>query len=163
MERRTYIRALIGVSIGIPIAVEGITFSTLFYERLLGREHSDGDGSGAGVGDELLEATDPTERITEMRLTAETENEWLFTVSVEIENTTDDPYRLKIGPVSLGDGSTVGEAVSSGTIEAGDSTTVTGEWRIPSGSAVDAIWVGGKSGSRSTTELVPLARVEKPA
>lgn len=162
MERRTFIRALIGVSIGIPIAVEGITFSTLFYERLVGSEQSDRDGSGVGVGDELLAASSPTDTITEMNLTAASESEWTFTLSVAVENTAEDPYRLKIGPVSLGDGSTVGETVSSGTLDPGASTTVTGEWTVPSNAVVDGIWVGGKTGSTSKTELVHLEHVEPP-
>lgn len=165
MERRNFVRALIAVAIGVPIVVEGVTFSNLFYKRLFG-EGSEGtraEGEGVGTGEELLPETGPTETITEMGIAARGEDEWAFTMTVEVTNTAEEPYRLKLGPVSLTDGSTVGETVSTGDIEPGSSTTLSETWSIPAGSDVEAVWAGGRTGSDSVVERVLLARVEPPA
>ena len=164
MERRNFIRALIAVAIGVPVAIEVVTFSRLFTEGLFG-EGSGGEkpnGGGVDVGGDLLPATDATDTIAQMGLEAASESEWTFSMAVEVENTTDQPYRLKIGPVSLGDGSTVGETVSTGEMDPGASTTLRGEWSVPSGSRVEAIWAGGKTGEDTVTERVRLAPVEPP-
>lgn len=163
MERRNFIRALIAVTIGIPIAVEGVTFSTLFYERLTGQEGEQERPAEEVIseGEELLPGTQPADTVSDIAVVDSSDTEWTYTLEVAVENTADEPYQLKVGPLSMTDGSTVGDTISSGTIEPGASTTVAGEWTIPSGSTVDAIWVGGKVGSAdSVTELVPIERVE---
>lgn len=164
MERRNFIRALIAVAIGVPIAIEAVTFSRLFTEGLFG-EGSGGEmpnGEGVDVGEDLLPETDANDTIALMTLEATSESEWTFRMDVDVENTTEQSYRLKIGPVSLVDGSTVGETVSTGEMEPGASTTLQGEWSVPSGSRVEAIWAGGKTGEDSVTERVRLAPVEPP-
>ncbi len=164
MERRNFIRALIAVAIGVPVAIEAVTFSRLFSAGLFG-EGSGGempDGEGVDVGEDLLPETDAGDTISRMSLEATGETEWTFQLVVDVENTTEQVYRLKIGPVSLGDGSTVGETVSTGEMEPGASTTLRGEWSVASGSRVEAIWAGGKTGSDNVTERVRLAPVEPP-
>jgi hypothetical protein len=165
MERRNFIRALIAVAIGVPIAVEGVTFSRLFYQRLTGAEpsHERPTGEGVEVGEDLLPATDAAETVTEMTLEAASETEWTFRMVVDVANPTEQTYRLKLGPVSLGDGSTVGETISTGEMAPAGSTTLSGEWTVPSGSTVTGIWAGGKTGEDSVTERVLLAPIEEPS
>jgi hypothetical protein len=162
MERRNFIRALIAVAIGVPIAVEGATFSKLFYERLVGSGGQSESEGGVDVGGELLPGSPAADTIAEMSMEATSETEWRFRLVVEIENTAQEPYRLKLGPLSLADDSTVGETISSGDIPPGKTATMNGEWTLSSGSIVEGIWAGGKTGSESVTERVPLARVEPP-
>lgn len=164
MERRNFIRALIAVTIGVPIAIEGVTFSKLFYERLVGSEPAPRrpEDGGIGVGDQLLPATDPTETIAELSLEGAGESEWRFRLVVDVENTAETTYRLKVGPLSLTDGSTVGETVSTGVLQAGESTTVEGEWLVPRGSDVEAVWVGGSTGDEHVTERVVLEPLDQP-
>jgi hypothetical protein len=165
MERRNFIRALIAVAIGVPIAVEGVTFSRLFYERLFGEGGGGTRAAGerVGTGEDLLPKTDARDTITDMSLEASGESEWTFRLVVEVENTADEPYRLKIGPVSLTDGSTVGETVSTGDLDPGATITITGEWQVPRGADVEAVWAGGRTGSDNVTERVLLAPVDAPA
>ena len=163
MERRNFIRALIAVTIGIPIAVEGVTFSTLFYERLTGKTGTQErpDEDVVNQGEELLPGTEPTETVTSISVAETSETEWTYTLEVAIENPTEEPYRLKLGPLSMTDDSTIGDTVSSESVDPGGSTTFAAEWTIPSEATVDAIWVGGKLGTAdSVTELVPVERVE---
>lgn len=163
MERRNFIRALIAVTIGIPIVVEGVTFSTLFYERFSGEKRTQErpDEAVVNEGEELLPGTEPGETVTSISVVETSETEWTYRLEVEIENQTEEPYRLKVGPLSMTDDSTIGDTVSSGNVEPGRSTTFAAEWTIPAEATVDAIWVGGKLGTaESVTELVPVERVE---
>lgn len=165
MERRNFIRGLIAVAIGVPIAIEGVTFGSLFFEGLFGTEEETSQSAedGVGVGDELLPATGPAERITQLTLEEGSGDEWMFTIQVEVENTADVPYRLKLGPITLARDSEVGETVSSGDIPPGETKTLQGTWSVPADSTVRGIWAGGRTESDSVVELVPLSGIDEPA
>lgn len=174
MERRTLIRLLVGLGLGIPIAIEAATFLGLVGRRV--GDGTDGDGGGTatgtettprrrvGVGDELLPQTAPVERVTDMSVRA-VDGRWRFEMTVEVRNDLDTAYEFRLGAVTTGSGRTVEGGTSTGTMISGETTTITGTWDLPEGetpetvtaSAVIAV-VGGETPRRVSTR-VALARV----
>ncbi|MFB6080198.1 MAG: hypothetical protein ABEJ81_04295 [Haloferacaceae archaeon] len=172
MERRTLIRLLIALGIGIPVAVEGATFLGLVGHEIGGDDGSDGTATPTatpvrrpiGVGDELLPETSPVERVTDMTLRA-TDGGWRFEMVVEVENDLDTAYEFRLGPVTTEGGRTVDGGADTGTMISGATTTITGRWDLPEGDPPDAVAVsavvpvvGGET-PRRYSESVPVARV----
>lgn len=174
MDRRTLVRLLVGLGIGVPVAVEGATFLGLVSREFGGGGDDGGDAAAdttrtparrrIGVGDELLAATRPVERVTGMRLGASGDR-WRFELTAEVRNDLDTAYEFRLGPVTTSGGRTVEGGASTGPMAAGTTATVTGRWDLPAGerpatlsvSAVVAV-VGGETPRRPAAE-VPLARV----
>jgi hypothetical protein len=148
------VRLLIGLGIGIPILVEGLTFLGLIDRHLF---DDDGDGrNGAtptptrqvGVGDELLPETPQPETVRELLIIAADEP-WQFTMSVAVENTADVPYELRLGEVTLNDGTTVQGGGSTGRIPPGEDGTAAAQWSIPPGSTPRTVEVIGTTYAES--------------
>lgn len=172
-DRRTLVRLLVALAVGVPLAVEGATFL-----GLLNREFGGGDGAddGAatgtetptgrrvGVGDELLPATAPVERVTDMTLRA-TGDRWRFELTAEVRNDLDTAYEFRLGAVTTGDGRTVEGGASTGTMASGETTTLTGRWDLPEGEAPERMAVSGivavvgAETPREVSDRVPLERV----
>lgn len=145
MNRRTLIRLLIGLAIGIPLIVEAVTFFGLVEHRLF----SDGESvtpsdtatpDRVGVGEELLPATEPSETVADAVIRGQ-DAPWLFVLTVEVENALDVPYELRFGTLALGNGETVAGGASTGRIPAGGAGEVTGAWEIPEGSTPSSLTV----------------------
>lgn len=155
MERRTAVRLLVGL--GIPVAVEGATFLGLVRQQVGG-----GDASGdetatpeprsAGVGDDLLAPTPQVERVE--RLVVEAGDERTFVLSVAVENTGEEPYELRLGPVGLDDGTTVSGTRSTGRIAAGESGTLAATWTVPSGATPTAVTAVGVTDPGGRSQVV---------
>lgn len=166
MERRTLIRLLIGVAIGIPVLVEAVTFFGLVETRLFGDGGDGATGTATadrvGVGDELLPATPPTETVTEAVIRGQ-DAPWLFVLTVDVENPTDAPYELQLGTVTLGSGGSVTGGASTGRVPAGGTGEVTGAWELPAGSTPATLSVRGiayrEDGANETAAEVALAKV----
>lgn len=144
MERRTLIRLLVGLAIGIPVLVELLTFLGLIESRLFDDDDDDGtptDGPRRiGVGDELLPETIQTETVTDSAIRG-AGSPWVFVLSVSVENAGTDPYELRLQTLTLGDGSTVAGGATSGRVAPGESGEVTGAWEIPEGSSPEELEV----------------------
>lgn len=167
MKRRTLVRLLIGLGIGIPILVEGLTFLGLIERRLFGEDGRSDDGMTAtptrrvGVGDELLPGTPQPETVRELLIIAAGDT-WQFTMSVAVENTGEVPYELRLGEVTLSDGTTVQGGGSTGQIPSGEQGTAAAQWSIPSGSTPRTVEVIGTAYGESPTvteEDVTLSKV----
>lgn len=166
MERRTAVRLLVGLGIGIPVAIEGATFLGLVRQQV-GGDGGDSNGSAtpeprsAGVGDDLLTTTPQVERVE--RLVVEAGDERTFVLSVAVENTGEVPYQLRLGPVGLDDGTQVSGSRSTERIAAGESETLRATWTVPSGAtptAVTAVGVTDPGGrSQVVRESVRLGKV----
>lgn len=168
MNRRTLIRLLVGLGIGVPILVEAITFLGLVETRLFGG--GDGRDGGTptagvrrvGVGDELLPGTPQSETVTDAIIRG-AGDPWVFTMTVSVGNGTEAAYELRLRTLTLGNGTTVAGAASTGRIEAGESGQVTGAWEIPSGSTPDRLDVVaieyGDGTPSETEERVVLSKV----
>lgn len=167
MERRTLVRLLIGLAIGIPVLVEAVTFFGLIEHRLFdggGRDTPIGTATPdrVGVGEELLPATPPSETVTDAVIRGQ-DTPWLFVLTVEVENPLDVPYELRLGTLTLADGGTVAGGASSGQVPADGSGEVTGAWELPEGSTPATLAVTGiahrDDGPDETAAEVPLAKV----
>lgn len=167
MKRRNLVRLLIGLGIGIPILVEGLTFLGLIESHIFGgRDGHDRStptpGRRVGVGDELLPDTPQPETVQEMLILAADEP-WQFTMSVAVENTGDVPYELRLGEVTLSDGSTVQGGGSTGRVPAGESGTAAAQWSIPAGSTPQSVVATGSAYGADTpsvtSEVIRLSKV----
>jgi len=165
VSRRTFIRGLVVATIGIPVAVESRTLIGLVDQHFLGGETHDGTAAASpdsvGVGDELLPGTAPTDRLASLVVEARDAG-WTFVATVDVENTTDAPYELRVTGVETTSGS-VDAGDTTGTLAPGTSTTLTSSTAIPRGSSPTAIEVVGITDPRGdagrTVATVPLGNV----
>lgn len=153
------VKILLVLGIAIPVVIEGFTFASLFQQELFG----DNDPAGTptptptpgvdrvGPGDELLAATPQSERVTTQSLRAQN-GQWVFTLSVAVNNSAATDYQLQLLSVTTSGGNAVSnaEVVQLGPGEQG---AVTGRWALPAGEyprSVTVVAVTG-DGQNSTT------------
>jgi hypothetical protein len=166
MERRQLVKWLIVVAIAVPLLVEGITLLGLLNNEF-GGDGDDGTPTPlpdtVGTGDELLTETD--QRETLRQATVDGGDRWTLTLTVTVNNTGDRPYELVLGAVQTQDGKRVEGETSTGTIQPGESTTVTAQWSLGSGSlpdrlSVTAVAYDGEGGvARTVQRQVNLAHI----
>ena len=148
VRRRWLLRLLLGLGIGVPVAIEARTFLGLFRAYLFGDSGgatatptaTPAGSAGVGVGDELPTGTEPTETIRESQIRV-LKSGWRFDLSVEVTNTAESPYELRLGDVRTGTGETGGGGASAGRIPPGDTTAVKGTWPLPSESRPETVTV----------------------
>lgn len=169
LSRRTLIRLLVGLGIGIPIVIEGLTFLGLLEQSLFGDETRNG-GAGTptpagrvGVGDELLPETPPVETVTGAEIRAGG-GAWTLALTVAVENGTDAGYQLRLDTVTLDGGDRVEGGKATGRLDPGASVTITGEWDLPEGAtprSVEAVAITypPDGSAEALTRRVPLAKV----
>lgn len=167
MERRTLVRLLVVLAIGIPVLIEVVTFFGLVESQLSDGPASPtataGDGiRRVGVGDELLPATPQNETVTEAVIQGD-DTPWVFVLTVAVDNPTGTAYELRLRTLALGSGQQVSSDASTGRVPSDDSGQVTGAWEIPPGSTPDAVEVvtieyAGEE-ERATRAWVDLASV----
>ena len=141
VTRRWLIRALVGLGFGIPLAIEGATLIGL-VESWLSGDGGDGDATAAtqttssepatAVGDDLLPATDRAETLAEATVYARDDG-WRFDLTVDIENTGDRPYELRLGTVATQGGDRVDGGASTGRLAAGESASLSASYDLPDG------------------------------
>lgn len=173
MERRTIVRLLLVFGIGIPLLVEAITFAGLVGQHLGGTGTATPSATPSptstpvdtvGVGDELLPETNQSDRLTTASLT-DAGDSWLLTLTVTVTNTGESPYELRLGAVVTSDDTSVSNDVSTGQLAAGETGTVTGQWRLPAGDVperleVEAVVAADDAGTvRTVSETVTLTRM----
>jgi hypothetical protein len=165
MKRRTLIRLLVGLGIGIPLLIEGATFVGLIEAQFFG--NGDGDpttptgtppAEGIAVDDELLPETAAEDTLSTASLAAGADGRTL-TLTVLVENTGDAPYELRLGAVRTRGGTRVGGSATTGTIAPGDSGTVTEQWDLPDGSMPGFVTVTAVVGDERVERTVPLATI----
>lgn len=151
ISRRNLIRLLVGLGLGIPIAVEARTVLGILDQQFLGGETHDGTANASpdtvAVGDELLPKTTPVERLTMMVVEAR-DSDWTFHLEADVENTGDRPYEFRLGTVYTTNGVGTG-GTTTGSLDPGETTTLTAEWSVPEGgkpNAVDAIGITNPDG-----------------
>lgn len=127
-RRRGYLKWLIALAIGIPLALEAGTIWGLL------QGHS--EESGVSVGDDLLPDTPHEETIEVLAVTDGT-----FELAVDVRNTESSPYSVSIAAVRLSNEETLDGDVSVGPIATGERETLTGSWALPSDTTPTAIEV----------------------
>ncbi|MFB6300785.1 MAG: hypothetical protein ABEH65_11035 [Halobacteriales archaeon] len=177
MKRRSLIRLLIGLAIGIPILIEGFTFFELFHQYLGGDTDStpspetrtDGASTTPTAdqvtqGDELLPETPQSEIVSAAVIEARSDS-WPFTLTVTVNNDTDSAYELRLSAVTTSDGRTIGGNATTGRIEPGGSETVSGEWELSPGSTpvgvvvVAITYPEGTGTPQQQSKLVKLGKI----
>lgn len=152
LDRRRVVMILIVVAIAVPLLVEGYTLA-----RLVG-SHVASDGTptptapgdptqtaaSVGAGDELLAETDRTETVTTATLNSDS-GVWTLTLTVTVDNTGDDPYELRLGDVTTGQGETVSASTTgratTDTIPPGEQSVVTAQWDLSAGDPPESVAV----------------------
>ena len=144
MERRTLVRLLIVLAIGIPLLIEAATFAGLFGSRVL----DGGDGTPAGtatpppdavaVGDELLPRTPPADTVTGARVRT-VDGQRTFVMTVGVDNADQPGYELRLDALTTDAGTTVPGGGRSPQLGPGDSATVTGRWALPEGESPQSV------------------------
>lgn len=172
-NRRTLIRLLIGLGIGIPIAVELSTFLGLLEQSLF---DSEGASPGAAsdtetgrtteqrpdVGDDLLPEEPVTVVLRDMAVLADGSPEFVMTVEVMNEGQT--PIELRFRSITLETGRTIQGNGSTGRLEVGEETMITGRWQLDDRATpqrVTLVLVGFSSDGDAevSTHQVPLGHV----
>jgi hypothetical protein len=146
--RRKYLKWLIAVAIGIPIALEAGTF----FGLLQGQTRED---PGIGVGDDLLSGTDRAETVDSLGVA-----DGQFDLTVTVENTGATPYGVTVSAVQLDTGESLTERASVGPIEPGASATLSGSWTLPEGATPTALEVVAREYADGTDSVVAAATVE---
>jgi len=160
LSRRWVIRILVGLGLGIPIAIEARTLVGIVASWLFG----DGEEPATttqqttaepttSIGEELLPATEPADTLEDAWVQLR-DDSWRFEVVVSVENTADAPYTLELGAVTTDAGTRVGGTESSGRVEPGASQTVTSAWSLPSGEDPELLAVTGITHAESGDERV---------
>ncbi|WP_435319688.1 hypothetical protein [Haloarchaeobius sp. TZWSO28] len=162
MERRTLIRLLIVVGIGIPLVIEGATFFGLVSNQLFGGEQPADQREPVGIGDEVVLTTEQTERLTDAHFET-VDGERRLVVEVTVRNTGNDPYEFRVDSVTLEDGTTLSANASTGRLARGETATVSASWAVDEGVAVASLNATSVVSTDSVTvrnqHSVPLAPV----
>ena len=128
-DRRKYLKWLIALAIGIPVALEAGTFF-----GLLGGQVS--DEQGLAVGDDLLTGTDRPETVEELAFA-----DGRFDLAVRVENTGDVPYGVTVSAVQLSNDERLDEPAAVGPVGPGEAETLTGSWSVPGDATPTALEV----------------------
>lgn len=157
-SRRWLIRALVGLAIGIPVAIEASTFVGLLNKHFGGggtdTATSDETPTGrrVGVGDELLPET-PQSDVLHYAAVHDEGDAWVFEATVLVENTGDVPYEARVGAATAGDGTRVEGSDATGQVPPGESATVTATRRLPAGAEPERLVVSGVTYGETTTSV----------
>jgi hypothetical protein len=165
MERRTLIRLLVVLGIGIPLLVEGFTFFGLLEAQLLG---GGGDATptpavdGVTQGEEVLQATTPTDTLSTASLAGN--GRPVLTLTVRVTNTGNASYELRLTEVTTREGETVAGSASTGVLPPGESGFATGQWTLPAGARPGSVTVVAlvdrDGGTERIERSVTLGRLE---
>lgn len=168
VSRRWLIRLLVGLGLGVPIAIEARTLAGIVSSALFG---SDGDATTTGtetttqdttnIGEELLPETAPADTLDDAIVQIR-DDAWQFEATVTVENTTEAPYTLELGTVRTGAGTVVAGTASSGRVPAGESQAVTNAWLLPTGetpTTLEVVGISHRDGDERTERTVRLGEV----
>lgn len=146
--RRKYLKYLIALAVGIPVALEAGTFFGLLQGQV-------GDEKGLSVGEDLLAETSRPETVDTLAVGSGT-----FELSVTVENTGDVAYGVAVSEVKLSNGETLAGDASVGPIAPGDTATLAGEWSLPEGATPTALVVTAREYGDGTAEVVAASTVD---
>ena len=134
------VRFFLILAFGLAFGIEGMTLLRSYLidrgeetEQVVSdEERAEAEGQDAAplrVGDDLLPATAVSERVTEMRIQAQSSGPWAFRLAVTVGNSGKSTYRLSLRDLETDDGM-VSDDVQSVTCAPGDSTQLVATWPI---------------------------------
>lgn len=142
------VRILIGLAVVLVLLVEGATLMGVVDTEFLGDGTPTGENETvtptetvdrASVGEDILPETAQREELTEATLD-DTGDAWVYTMTVDVENTGDEDYRFELGTVTTSDDERV-DASESVVVPPGETRTVSGRWVLPEGSFANSVEV----------------------
>jgi len=166
LGNRRWIVYVLAVSFLVPFLLEGWTFYTMFRNVLVGSPEAERSASSSestnyfGSGDEVLPSTSPREVLRSMAIENRGDT-WIFTLTMDIRNTTEHVYRLDLTEVVLQDG-TVVTTTAHQTVESGDERTFEVRLSLPEGTIPRVLRMdagGDTEGRGGDREEIPLSSV----
>lgn len=145
--RRKYLRWLIALAVGIPIALEASTFFGLLGGQV-------GEERGLAVGDDLLAETDRPETVDDLAFA-----DGRFELAVRVENTGDVPYGVTVSSIQLSNDERVDDPVAVGPIGPGEAETLAGAWTLPEGPTPTALEVVAREYIEGREQVVAASTV----
>jgi hypothetical protein len=145
--RRSYLKWLIALAVGIPVALEASTFFGLLGGQV-------GEEQGLAVGDDLLAETDRPETVDELAFA-----DGRFELAVRIENTGNVPYGVTVSSIQLSDDESVDDPVAVGPVGPGEAETLAGSWTLPGGTTPTALEVVAREYTDGREQVVAASTV----
>lgn len=145
--RRTYLKWLIALAVGIPVALEASTFFGMLGGQV-------GEEQGLAVGDDLLADTDRPETVQELAFA-----DGRFDLAVRVENTGDVPYGVTVSAVQLSNDERLDEPAAVGPVEPGEAGRLAGSWSVPEGTTPTALEVAAREHVDGQAQVVAASTV----
>jgi len=160
------VRFFLLMAFGVAFGIEGMT---LFRSYVLDRDSGqDVETVKAApelplleVGDEVLPASPPTERIEALALEAGQGDTWTFRMTIALQNPTDQPYELTTFGVLTRSGSVHEEAFRV-TCPPGDSTQLPAEWQLAPSDLPESLVASGRVQVTPDSAVVHARRFRLP-
>lgn len=149
------VRFFLVLAFGVAFGIEGMTLirSYLLEERdadeqVESEERAGGDDEQPAdaplrIGDDLLPATAVSERVTEMKIRAQSDGPWVFRLVVTVINEGGGAYRLAVRDLETDDGSVL-EDEAAVDCPPGDSTQLVATWPVGSNARPRALTAEGE-------------------
>jgi hypothetical protein len=138
-DRRRLIMWVLVIAFAVPLIVEGLTLVGLVASYFgpggtpaAGPSPTPTPVAGVSEGQELLPDTDRTERVSTVTLRSDSGG-WTLTATVQVDNTGDLPYELRLGAVTTDGGRQIEGSATTGRVNPGESATVSAQWDLPAG------------------------------
>jgi hypothetical protein len=160
------VRFLLLMAFGVAFGIEGMT---LFRSYVLDRNSEQQEVAVETapelplleVGDEVLPASPPTERIEALTVEARQGETWTFRMTIALRNPTDQPYQLTTFGVLTRSGSVHEEAFRV-TCPPGDSTQLMAEWQLAPSDFPESLVASGRVQVTPDSSVVHARRFRLP-
>lgn len=170
------VRFFLILAFGLAFGIEGMTLIRSYFLPEENTKEQVAEASGERreepaeetaaplrIGEDLLPATDVTERITEIKIRARSDGPWVFRLAVTVTNDEENPYRLSLRELETDDG-TVFDEVYAVDCPPGDSTKLVATWSIganvrPRSLTAEAELGGSEDSTRTAQRRVSFGHV----
>ena len=155
------------LAFGVAFGIEGMT---LFRSYVLDRDSGQEDTTAVEttptlpllrVGDEVLPASPPTERIEALALAARPGDTWTFRMEIALQNPTEQAYELTTFGVLTRSGAVHAEAFRV-TCPPGDSTRLVAEWQLAASDLPESLVASGRMQVTPDSAVVHARRFRLP-
>jgi hypothetical protein len=161
VDNRRWILYVLGVTLLVPVLLEGWTFYSMIRDSVIGTDRppvkTASERRYYGEGDEILPSTEARETLRELRLTGEGKR-WTFHLDIGVENGTTQPYGIHLVEVVLQDGNVIAQDRFV-RVEPGSSGKLEARVKIPAGTSPNSLRVMAgaeveRAGEESVKEIL---------